>query len=242
MLNGTLISHSEQTEFQASSIFDRESINTQDKYGLLSGIAGEVQPGLGLSLGLQYFYTDRTDNTSQTDADARFSLALRPRNSRWIVFNRFDFKVEERLNNDSRDEARRFINNLNLNYKAHPRLQAALQYGAKYVLETFDQASYTGYTDLCGLEVRYDLTPAWDVGLQSSVLHSWDAGQMDYRHGVSLGYKLFKNAWVSLGYNFTGFEDEDFSAADYTAQGPFIKFRLKFDQQSVKEMVSWFNK
>jgi len=25
---------------------------------------------------------------------------------------------------------------------------------------------------------------------------------------------------VSVGYNVTGFEDDDFSAADYTAEGP----------------------
>ena len=59
---------------------------------------------------------------------------------------------------------------------------------------------------------------------------------------VSVGYNLFKNAWVSAGYNFSGFEDADFSEADYTAQGPFVTFRVKFDQQSVKEMIDWFSK
>jgi len=28
------------------------------------------------------------------------------------------------------------------------------------------------------------------------------------------------NAWVSAGYNVVGFDDEDFSAANYTADGP----------------------
>ena len=39
-----------------------------------------------------------------------------------------------------------------------------------------------------------------------------------------------------------GFEDEDFSAASYTALGPFAKFRMKFDQQSVRDMVDWFSR
>jgi opacity protein-like surface antigen len=69
------------------------------------------------------------------------------------------------------------------------------------------------------------------------VLHSWSAGQLDYRSGVSVGYALIKNMWISAGYNFTGFEDQDFSAADFTAAGPFVKFRFKFDQQSVREIV-----
>jgi opacity protein-like surface antigen len=73
------------------------------------------------------------------------------------------------------------------------------------------------------------------------VLHSWNAGQVDYCSGLSVGYAVVKNMWVSLGYNFSGFKDEDFSAADYTAAGPYVKFRLKFDQQSVREMVDWFS-
>ena len=49
------------------------------------------------------------------------------------------------------------------------------------------------------------------------------------------------NAWVSLGYNLLGFHDEDFSKAKFTAQGPFVRFRFKFDQQSVREAVGWVN-
>ena len=63
---------------------------------------------------------------------------------------------------------------------------------------------------------------------------------MDYRTGISVGYALVKNMWISVGYNFSGFKDQDFSAADYTAAGPYVKFRIKIDQESVKEMVSWF--
>jgi hypothetical protein len=34
-----------------------------------------------------------------------------------------------------------------------------------------------------------------------------------------------------------GFEDDDFSRANYTAQGPFVQFRMKFDQQTVRQML-----
>ena len=215
---------------------------SQDKYVLLTGVGGEVRPGLGLSAGVEYFRTDSESGASQTEGDIRLSLALRPRNSSWTVFDRLDYKLEDCSDSESRDESRRLVNNLNLNYQADERLQVAAQYGAKYVLDTFDGDAYSGYTDLIGLETRYDLTAKWDLGLHASVLHSWSAGQIDYRTGVSVGYAMFQNTWISLGYNFTGFRDEDFSGADYTAQGPFIKFRLKFDQQSVKQMVAWFKR
>jgi hypothetical protein len=105
------------------------------------------------------------------------------------------------------------------------------------VIGDFDGARYTGYTDFTGLEARWDLTSRWDVGVRGTVLHSWNSKQFDFSAGLSLGLNVFKNAWVSTGYNVLGFEDEDFSAAGYTARGPFIRFRLKVDQESVRGLL-----
>ena len=109
-------------------------------------------------------------------------------------------------------------------------------------METIDGSEYSGYTDLIGLEGRYDLTKTWDVGLRGSILHSWNSNQLSYSAGPSLGYNVMENAWISVGYNVAGFTDKDFSAADYTAQGPFVKFRFKFDQKSVLEAANWINR
>ena len=111
------------------------------------------------------------------------------------------------------------------------------------VRDTIDGEDYSGFTDLIGLETRYDVTKRWDIGAHGNILHSWNSDQFDYSTGVSLGCNVFKNAWVSVGYNFLGFEDEDFSDGNYTAQGPFLKFRVKIDQQSVRDIVKkWVSK
>jgi uncharacterized repeat protein (TIGR01451 family) len=220
---------------------ESRTADSEDKWGLITGIAGEVRPGLALSAGVSIFDTGTLAGSDTRDGDIRFSLAFRPKNTRWIVLDRLDYKFEQRRDAEGAYKARRIVNNLNANYQPHHKLQVALQYGAKYVFDTFDDRSYSGYTDLTGFDLRYDISRRWDAGLHVSLLHAWDAGQMDYRTGCSVGYAVMKNMWVSLGYNFTGFRDEDFSAADYTAAGPFLKMRIKFDQQSVKEMVSWFD-
>ena len=54
--------------------------------------------------------------------------------------------------------------------------------------------------------------------------------------GLSLGHSFAKNVWLSFGYNFAGFEDEDFAQARYTANGPYIQFRIKFDQDSLRDL------
>lgn len=212
----------------------------EEKWNLLSGFIVEPIRGLGVSAGVQVNITDSEQGQDDTTGDIRLSLAWRPKNTRWIVLDRLDYKFDSADGSGIDTDSRRIVNNLNLNYKPDDRLQLALQYGAKYVLDTIDDDTYAGFTDLVGLEARYDLTRHWDVGVRGSVLHSWNAGQMDYSTGASVGYAIVKNAWLSVGYNFTGFEDEDFSAGSYTAKGPFVQFRLKFDQQTVREMVDWF--
>ena len=53
-----------------------------------------------------------------------------------------------------------------------------------------------------------------------------------------MGVTVFENVWISLGYNFAGFRDDDFSGSNYTAQGPFITFRIKADQDTFRELAT----
>jgi len=80
-----------------------------------------------------------------------------------------------------------------------------------------------------------------DVGLRASMLHSWSLDQIDYGTSASVGFNAGKNIWISVGYNFSGFKDRDFSRAEFTSEGPFIKMRMKFDQVSVRDAVKWFS-
>ncbi len=208
----------------------------EDKWGLFSGWVGEVRQGLGLSARAQFFLTESA-TTEKTNGELRFGLAYRPFGSRWIILDRLDFLFDREESAFADYNSRRIVNNLNANYRPNYRTQISLQYGAKYVLETIDGDDYSGYTDLIGIEGRYDLTPRWDVGMRGSILHSWNSHTFDYSTGASIGYNVVKNAWISLGYNVLGFQDPDFSRADFTARGPFMKFRIKFDQDSVKEIL-----
>ena len=166
----------------------------------------------------------------------------RPPLTQWIALDRLDLLIDEQSGGTGASlNSWRLVNNFITNYRPRKDMQLSLHYGAKYVQETVDGNDYSGYTDLLGVEGRYDITKDWDIGLQSSILHSWNSGQLDYCEGVSIGYNVVQNAWVSLGYNLTGFNDKDFSQANYTAQGPFVRFRFKFDQDSVRDAAKWLN-
>jgi len=210
----------------------------------VSGIVKEVNGSWAWSGRAQVFQTSASTLTGidTIKADLRYGLVYRPPQTEWIVLDRLDFIVDRQSGGDSASsDSWRLVNSLLANYRPYKELQISLHYGAKYVQETINGSDYSGYTDLVGVEGRYDISKDWDIGLQSSVLHSWNSGQLDYSTGISIGYNLMQNAWISLGYNLTGFNDKDFPRADFTAQGPFIRFRFKFDQDSVRDAAKWLN-
>ena len=53
---------------------------------------------------------------------------------------------------------------------------------------------------------------------------------------------LFKNLWLSAGYNFAGYRDSDFTSAGYTARGAYTKLRFKFDSGTTKDVAGWWEK
>ena len=114
-----------------------------------------------------------------------------------------------------------------------------MQFGFKYVVEDIDGDEYSGNTGLFGAEYRHDLGAKWDVGVRGAMLVSMQSDLYRYSTGVSVGYNLMQNMWVSLGYNFTGFEDDDFVGSDYTAKGPFLKLRMKFDQDLLRKFLGF---
>ena len=211
--------------------------DVEDKWGLFTAYVAEPTEGMGWSARCQIYDTRSSNGSSKATGDLRLGLVYRPRLASWTILERLDFLVERQKGGTvipagtsaaSPDtDSRRVVNSLNINFRPDDRFQLSLQYGAKYSLENIDGLNYSGYTDLFGLEGRYDLTKRWDVGLRGTLLHSWNARQLDFSAGASVGYNVAQNSWLSLGYNVTGFTDKDFSGADYTARGPFICFRFK---------------
>ena len=83
--------------------------------------------------------------------------------------------------------------------------------------------------------VMYDLTERWDLGLNISTLFSGGADSIQYGLGVEVGRMVTTNLWLSAGYNFFGFRDDDLSGQDETNPGAYLRVRFKFDEN----MFGW---
>jgi hypothetical protein len=66
--------------------------------------------------------------------------------------------------------------------------------------------------------------------------------EYDASVGASIGHAVVKNVWISVGYNFVGFYDREFSRNDYTAKGPFVRFRGNMDQTTVRKALDFFRR
>ncbi|MBK0391631.1 DUF11 domain-containing protein [Ramlibacter algicola] len=204
------------------------------KLNLLLGAQRRLADGDTVAAGLQWTGQRAVLEGTTNRLLGRLSYAHRPDQGSWMWLDRLEYVQESTQGGTLAGQlfTRKLINNFNANWKANARTQVAVQYSAKYVREMLQDFTASGYTDLAGIEARYDVTPKIDVGLHAGVLHSWATQTRSYHLGLSVGYRLATNTWVSVGWNAQGFWDADFAGAEYRAKGLYLNIRAKFDQDT----------
>ena len=222
--------------WEATSRLEYRTSDSDDRWNLFAGYAHQLDDGRIASVRLNIMETDGLDSLDRK-ADMRIGLAWRPSNSTWTFLDRLDLVASERKGVDGDLVQRKLVNNFNANWRPDSRNQLSLIWGMKYVMDDIDGDRFSGVTSLYGMEYRHDLNQRWDVGLHAGALHSWNSNVIDYQTGISVGHSPWRNVWISLGYNLDGFRDQDFAGAHYTAQGPFMRFRLKVDQHSIRDYL-----
>jgi hypothetical protein len=211
--------------------------DTDTRINLLGGFYREQTQGHGFSANLQWLDSELDAGGGSTLADLRLGWSWRPPESEWIVFDRLDVIYERNDGEFSDMKAWKLVNNLNANWMLSMDTQMELQFGAKYARSNVGGDSYTGLTNVLGAGIRHDLSPRWDVGVHGDVMHSSNSNVATYGWGIDVGVTVMKNVWISVGYNFAGFSDDDFSGSNYTAQGPFITFRIKADENTFHDLI-----
>jgi uncharacterized repeat protein (TIGR01451 family) len=234
-----------------------------DRYGLTTAVLRQTRGGIALAASAQLFRARDIDpvtakTVKATSGLVRLSGAWRPETSRWSLLDRLDFKLEDVSDGNSAllgfgtgygGTSRRIVNNLALNrvsrnwtdadgHAHEQRAQLSLYWGAKYVFDRYDGEDYGGFSQVIGVEARRDIGEKLDLGIAASLRHVASGGQTAWSIGPQLGASPFTNAWISVGYNVAGYHDRDFSEDRYTRDGPYVSFRLKFDQLSPEAIFS----
>jgi len=212
-----------------------------EKINLSTAVYTQASDSLALALSGS-LNSDSNKDHKNSDANVRFSLAYRPEEGEMVVLEKLDFikaKLESEAGSFLTDK---MVNNLNVNLTPTNKSEIALQHGFKYVTDTVNDFEHRGVTQLVGVDTHYDLSKSWELGLQGSVLYAQSANNFDYGFGLYSGHNLFDNMLLTVGYNWRGFEDRDFSLQTYRIEGAYFRFNMKFDQDSLKDTVrlmSW---
>ena len=212
----------------------RETPQSQ-RWAVILGGAREASETLSFA-GTGRYQSETSEFAGQRRAiDMRLGTAWRPRGEGPIVFNRLDFKQEEVVGDFS---TWKLVNNLGANTMLSDATQMSIFNGIKYTETSLAGADVEGWAWLLGGELRHDITPRIDLGLHGSVMHTTATGTTELSAGPSIGFSPKDNVWASVGYNFIGFRDEDFQAAEYTRNGLYVKLRFKFDEESLDWMLN----
>jgi hypothetical protein len=227
-----------QSEFWSlNSRLEYRDSDSEKRTAFIAGWYREPSLGHGLSAGLAVHRSDRNDLTETLSIDLRFGWARRPARSEWTFLDRVDLVYDDTQIVGGSQRCWRLINNFNANRRIGASKQLGLQYAFKYVQTNFGAEDYSGYTDLVGLDLRYGFKPKWEGGLHTSIYHSYESSIVDYGVGLDLGWNVRDNMWITLGYNISGFHDEDFVEARYTSQGPYLRIAIKADQETLKRIA-----
>ena len=203
------------------------------RYSGILGGARETSETLSFAAAARIEQTLVEQGQDRSRAEARIGASWRPRGEGAIVFNRFDVAFDEVA---GQTRSWRVVNNLGVNALVTKRTQLAAFYGIKYSQTDFLGDSFDEVTHLIGGDLRHDITRRFDIGFAGSALISQN-GQTDFQYGPNVGVSPAENVWISLGYNFEGFNDRDFEAAEFSRNGPYIKLRIKFDQHTARGLL-----
>lgn len=199
------------------------------------GGAREITKTLSFSAAARHQWENIEGRGDREQTDVRFGTAWRPRGEGVVVLNRLDIG---HLNEQGLQDRAKIVNNLAVNAMVSKKTQLSIYHGIKRVETNFEGAHATAVTQLLGTEVRHDITKQIDFGFQSTWAYNNATETSEWSYGPSIGFSPVDNTWVSVGWNVQGFDDNDFEAARYRQEGPYIKLRAKFDQNTAKGLIA----
>ena len=224
-----------------------------DRKGLTLGAIRQL--GEGSIVGSGFTWTEaKADNGAATQImDAAIAIAHRPAESAFAFLGKLEFRSDEvtdavageagaagntALLVDGDAKSSRLIASLSTNWSPQGRdasgqivrrHEFGIFIGARHNFDQFEGYDYAGTTLLGGLDAKFGLGERFEIGARGTVRKGLEDGLTSYAIGPNVGFSPADNALITVGYNFAGFRDQDFSAARETDEGLYASIRIKFD-------------
>lgn len=231
--------------WKGSTRLELQKSATQETLLSTIGLAARVKDDLTALARNSYNLTrDRADSGEHVIERMQAGLAWRDNETnKWNVLAR----VEDRLETDTTQpgialKTATQLVSINADWQLSRPFLVTGRYAAKWSTDNSNGLATRDRAQVVGGRATWEFAPRWDVGLVASVLMGADASSRQYGIGVEMGYLVATNLWVSAGYNVSGYRDADLEGADYTAKGPYVRVRYKFDESLLQGAASADNK
>ncbi len=206
----------------------------EDKIHLDASLYHKVSNALGMACGIRGYKV--LHSTLQTEnIDSKFSVVYRPTEG-MVLLNRLDMIYTKEGSYKTSKIGNFFL----LNMQLSRYFSLSTSYGLYYVLDSFGEERLDAMTDSIGIEGVYDITEKMALGTQLSFLHDYSSQELSSSIGAYIGYRLFHNTLMTLGYNMRGYEMESFTKQNETLKGIYLQMRMKFDQENLHMLATHF--
>lgn len=224
-----------------------------DRKGFTFGAIRQLGEGSVVGSGFTWTCAEGTTGTSSEIMDATLAVAHRPDESEFAFLGKLEFRSDAvsgavagetgpagrtALLVDGDAKSRRLIASLSTNWSPEGkdedgnmvrRDEFGVFLAARYNFDRYEGFDLKGFTALAGVDARIGIGERFEIGGTATVRSNLTDGTTSFAFGPQLGFVPADGVLVTLGYNISGFRDEDFSASRSTDKGIFVAVRAKFD-------------
>jgi hypothetical protein len=224
-----------QKDWKVTSRLEYRNDNSdapRDTYLAEFGAGHQLNPEYSLFFKERFFLEDMSDGGESVTQRTILGIAYRPLHCDTLnVLGKMEHKRDKDTSFNSGYSTDSYIPSIEGVYQVGSRLQLTGKYAGKWV----EDDEFESYTDLVSGRILYDINKRLDLGVTYRVLTSHEGNNCYQGGSAEIGCRLIKDLWLTLGYSFDDF-DADLTEDSYRGQGPYLKFRVKFDENTFKSL------
>ena len=243
--------------WSATARAEYRAADSADRRGFTFGAIRQLGKGSVIGSGFTYTHAEADGGAETTVFDGAISAAHRPADGQFAILAKLEYRMDEVIDavadelaptgrtalavtGDAR--SRRVIGSLSTNWTPYgrddgqrvQRSEFSLFLGVRHNFDMYEGFALKGTTLLGGLDVRIGLGERFEIGGSATIRANLADHTTSFAFGPQIGFVPTKDMLLTLGYNFKGFRDRDFSAARSTDEGVFAAMKIKFDTDSLE--------
>lgn len=226
--------------FITSLKLERRATGGTAQHSLTVGASGRVLDDVAVLLRHTYFDDGGANNAligynGEPLGRTTFGLAYRPNDDRLNILARYQKRGDTVASTTGFGVLQGWshLGAIETILQAGADTQIGLKYAFRKAFVSTEGVTSSAFTDVWLGRVTRELGPRWNFSSEVRLLRQRETDTSQVGYGLEIGYLPRRDLIVGLGYNLAGQDDQDLSGGRRWAQGPYMRFGLKFDEETL---------